>query len=89
MNAYRGVDLQGAQFHVARRMQSDRPFHPTLHLAADGFDIWWNKTLVQHTAVVAQASALMRAHRPVSPAVGAQAGQVHLTLTTRRGDRHA
>jgi len=37
-----------------------------LNLAADGFNIWWNKTVAQHTAVVAQASALVRAYRHVS-----------------------
>lgn len=89
MNAHQGFDPQGAQFHVARKKQSVQPFHPTPYLTADGFDIWWNRTLAQNSAVVAQASARLRADRPVSSAVGAQAGPAHLTLTTRRGDRHA
>ncbi len=89
MNAHQGFDPQGAQFHVVRKKQSVQPFHPTLYLTADGFDIWWNRTLAQRSAVVAQASAPLRADRPVGSAIGVQAGQVHLTLTTCRGDRHA
>jgi hypothetical protein len=43
-----------------------KQLHPDFVFAADGFDIWWKKTFAQHTAMVAQASALMRTHRCVS-----------------------
>ncbi len=64
--AYQGFNPAGDLHFTARNKPSDKQFHPDLKVAADGFDVWWNKTFAQHAAVVAQASALMRAHRRVS-----------------------
>ena len=51
-----------------------RPVHDA---ANDGFNIWWQKTAAQHTAVVAQASALIRAHRRFNSVDEACIGQTH------------
>jgi hypothetical protein len=49
--------------------------HP--NLSAEGFGIWWNRTEALQAAVVAEASALMRAHRRVRPTDEARFGQTH------------
>jgi len=48
-----------------------------MNLAVSGFDNWWHKTFAQHTAVIAKASALMRAHRRVSAASDSRVSQAH------------
>jgi hypothetical protein len=53
-----------------------RRFRADLNQDFDGFDNWWNKTLAQQTAVVAQASSLMRAHRRANSPGVTRAGQV-------------
>ena len=73
--AYQGMNPPGDIHFATRKDPSGRQLHPVLNLAADGFDIWWNKTFAQHTAVVAQASALMRAHQRVSSVGEAQSGR--------------
>jgi len=72
---YRGINQAGDISFVARNKPNERQLHPDPNLAADGFDMWWNKTFAQHTAVVAQASALMRAHLRVSSASETRIGQ--------------
>jgi hypothetical protein len=62
---------------AARNKSIGKQFHPDLNLSADGFDVWWKKTFAQHAAVVAQASALMRAHRRVSSVGEARIEQAH------------
>jgi len=64
--AYRRFNTTGDIPFATQKKQGEKQSHPDLNLAADGFDIWWNKTFAQHTAVLAQASALMHAHRRVS-----------------------
>jgi len=64
--AYQGINPTGDITFTTQKAPSEKQSHPDLSLGADGFDIWWNKTFAQHTAVLAQASALMRAHRRVS-----------------------
>jgi hypothetical protein len=49
--------------------------HPAQIAANDCFNIWWQKTAAQHTAVVAQASALIRVHRRVNSIDEACIGQ--------------
>jgi hypothetical protein len=46
-------------------------------LAADVFNVWWQKTAAENTAVVTEASALMRAHRLASTARRPRARQAH------------
>jgi len=75
--AYQGINQAGDIPFTARQKPSEKRLHPDLNLTADGFDIWWKKTFAQHTAMVAQASALMRAHRRVSSVSEARIGQAH------------
>jgi hypothetical protein len=66
--AYQGINPADEIRFAAQNKQGGKQSHPDLNLGADGFDLWWKRTFAQHTAVVAQASALMRAHRRVSSA---------------------
>ena len=68
MNAYHGIDARISQTFAARKKRDEQQFHPDSKLAPDGFDIWWQKTFAQHTAVFAEASALVRAHRGIGSA---------------------
>jgi hypothetical protein len=77
MNACQGFNPQGVQLFATRKKLNDRYVHPNHNAAADGFDVWWQKTFALHTAVVAQASALMRAHRRVNSAGEARTGHSH------------
>jgi hypothetical protein len=56
---------------------NDRQSHPNLNPVADDFDTWWQKTFAQHTALVAQASSLMRAHQRVSVASESRVSHAH------------
>ena len=64
--AYQGYNPPSDMPFAGRYKPSEKQCHPDLDRAVDGFEIWWKRTFAQHTAVVAQASALMRAHRRVS-----------------------
>ena len=67
--------------------QSSKPFGawkkpnehtiPNPRFAADGFNIWWQKTIAQNMAMVTEASDLMRAHRLVRAAHQLRARQAH------------
>jgi len=63
--AYRGINGAAEVPFAAQNTPRGKQFHPDLNSASDGFDLWWKKTFAQHTAVVAEASALVRAHRRV------------------------
>jgi len=63
MSSNQQVSPQFGQFLTERRTSNGRESPSTLTPASDGFDTWWQKTFAVHTAVVAQASALVRAHR--------------------------
>jgi len=73
--AYQGINPTGDIPFATQKRLGEKRSHPDLSLAADGFDIWWKKTFAQHTAVVAQASALMRAHRRAGSVGEARVGQ--------------
>jgi acyl-CoA reductase-like NAD-dependent aldehyde dehydrogenase len=77
MNSYQQLNPQCGQLFTERKRLNDRESHPNLNPAADGFDTWWQKTFAQHTAMVAQASALMRAHRRVSASIESRVNQAH------------
>ena len=68
MDSHQQFDSQCGQLFTSRKGLNDRQLHPNLNPATDGLNIWWQKTFAQHSAVVARASALMRAHRRVSAA---------------------
>jgi len=72
--------FQGVNTIVGGRIASNNKpnYHridPAHDVATDGFIIWWNKTLAQHAAMVAQASALIRVHRRVNSVDEACIGQ--------------
>jgi hypothetical protein len=77
VNPHQQLNPQCGQLRTARQRLNDRQSHPNLNPAADGYDSWWQKTFAHHTAVVAQASALMRAHRQVSAASESRDSQAH------------
>ena len=77
MNSHQQFNPQRGRLSAARNRLNDPQFPPNTNLAARGFDTWWHKTFAQHTAVVAQASALMRAHRRVSAVNDSGIGQAH------------
>lgn len=74
MNLYKQSSPQCNQLFSGRNSLNDRQLNPNPNHVADGFDIWWHKTFAQNKVVVAQASALMRAHRRVSAASESRAG---------------
>jgi phage-related tail protein len=75
MNSYQQLNPQCGQLFIARKSLNGRQSQP--NPAADGFETWWQKTFAQHSAMVAQASALMRAHQRVSAASDSRVGQDH------------
>jgi hypothetical protein len=77
MNSYQQLNPQRGQLLTGRQRLNDRQSHPNLNPASDGFESWWQRTFAQHTAVAAQASALMRAHRQFSAASQSSVGHAH------------
>jgi hypothetical protein len=75
--AVRDLTLCGDPLLAARKRHLDKQFPQNPDLAADGFEIWWQRTFAEHTAVAAQASALIRAHRLGNSAGEFGAGQPH------------
>jgi len=65
---HREFCAHSSQSSPVREKQNDQQIIPNSSLAADGFDVWWRKTFAQHTAMAAEASALMLAHRRVGSA---------------------
>ena len=59
---------QSTQTFAVRKKPNDQHTFPNPSLAADGFNIWWQKTIAQNMAMVTEASELMRVHRLVSSA---------------------
>ena len=59
---------QSTQTFAVRKKPNDQHTFPNPSLAADGFNIWWQKTIAQNMAMVKEASELMRVHRLVSSA---------------------
>jgi hypothetical protein len=77
MSSHQQFNSQFGQLFTARERLNDRQSHLNLNPAADGFDTWWQKTFAEHTAVVAQASALMRTHRRISATSESRVSQAH------------
>ena len=75
MNANQEFNAQRSLLLGARKKLDDQYVIPNSSLAAGGFNIWWQKTFAQHTAMAAEASALMRTHSRVSSANQARDGQ--------------
>ena len=76
MTAHHGFNAQGSPHSAAHNELNDQQLHANGTPSIYGFDFWWQKTLAQHMAMAAEASALMHAHRQVS-AVGQQSGVGH------------
>jgi hypothetical protein len=74
---YPGFNAQGSQPFAVRKELVDEHMIPNPSRAADGFNIWWQKTAAQNTAMVTEASDLRRALRLVSSARQPRARKVH------------
>jgi acyl-CoA reductase-like NAD-dependent aldehyde dehydrogenase len=75
MNSYQQFNPRYGQLSAVRGRLNDQQFHPSVNLARGDFDTWWQKTFAQHAAVVAEAAALMRAHRRTSAASESHANE--------------
>jgi hypothetical protein len=60
---YPKFNAQSSEPFAVRKRLNDQHILPNPSLAADGFNIWWQKTAARNMAVVTEASDLMRAHR--------------------------
>jgi hypothetical protein len=65
---YPDFNVQSSEPSAARSKRKELDILPNPSLAAEGFNIWWQKTAAQSLAMVSEASDLMRAHRLVSSA---------------------
>jgi hypothetical protein len=65
---YSGLNARSNNPFAVRKLQDEARAIPTPTLPTSGFNIWWQKTFAQHTAMAAEAYALMRADRRVSSA---------------------
>ena len=65
---YPEFNAQSSNPFAVQIKQNGHHIIPNPSLVADGFNIWWQKTVAQHMAMVTEASDLMRAHRLVSSA---------------------
>jgi len=74
---YPGFDIQSRQPFARGKKLENQHMIPASSLTIDGFNTWWQKTFALHTAMTAEASALMRTHRRDSAASRARAGQTH------------
>jgi hypothetical protein len=60
-----------------QKRQDQEQLPPNFDLCSDGFNLWWNRTIARHTAVIAQASELIRTHRSDSYPTGTRTKQSH------------
>ena len=74
---YPDFNAQSSEPSAARSKRKELDMLPNPSLAADGFNIWWQKTAEQNMAMVSEASDLMRAHRLISSARQPRARQAH------------
>jgi hypothetical protein len=74
---YPELDAQSSEPFAVRKELNDRQTTPNPILAADGFNVWWQKTAAQSMAMVSEASDLMRAHRLVSSGRQPRSRQAH------------
>jgi hypothetical protein len=74
---YSEFKAQNSSTFAVRKELNDQHNIPNPSLAADGFNIWWQKTIAQNIAMVSEASDLMRAHRLVGSAHQPRARQAH------------
>ena len=64
--AYQGINPLTVIPFRARRILRNEQLGPAPEASADGFEIWWQKNSAAHKDIVAQASAIVCAHRRVS-----------------------
>jgi hypothetical protein len=82
---YPESNAHSSQPFAVRKKLNGQHTIPNPSLAADGFNIWWQKTAAQNMAMVTEASDLMRAHRLVSSARQPRTRQAQCVIE----DRHA
>jgi len=65
---YPSFDAKSTQSFASRSKRDGQHMIALPSLAANGFDIWWQKTFAQHNAMTVEANSLVRAHRlAISP----------------------
>jgi len=74
---YPKLYAQGSQPFTVRKTLETQHTVQNPSLAADGFNIWWQKTIAQNMAMVTEASDLMRAHRRSGSASQTRAVHFH------------
>ena len=74
---YPEFNAQSSEPFAVRKKLNDQHILPNPSLAADGFNVWWQKTAAQNMTMVTEATDLMRAHRLVSSARQPRAWQAH------------
>jgi hypothetical protein len=72
---YPEVNSQASRLFAVRKKPSGQDINGNPNLATDGFNIWWQKTVSQNMAMLAEASDLMRMPRPVNSACQPRARQ--------------
>ena len=63
---YPEINAQSLEPFAVRNKINDHHLVPNPHLAAGGFNLWWQKTAAQNMAAVTEACDLVREHRLVS-----------------------
>jgi hypothetical protein len=63
---YPEFNAQSHESFAGRNKINNRHMIPNQHLAAGGFNNWWQKTSAQNMATVSEARDLIREHRLVS-----------------------
>ena len=63
LNMYSDFKVRSLEPSAARSKRKGLDILPNPSLAAEGFNIWWQKTAAKSMATVSEASDLMRAHR--------------------------
>jgi len=74
---YPAFNAQSSQPFAVPKKLNDEHINPSPSRAVDGFNIWWQKTIAQNMAMVAEASDLMRAHSLVRSAHRPRHWQAH------------
>ena len=73
---YPELNAQSSKPFGARKKPNEHTI-PNPRFAADGFNIWWQKTVAQNMAMVTEASDLMRVHRRIGSAGRVRPEQAH------------
>jgi hypothetical protein len=77
---YPEFNAQSSQTVAVQRKHNNQHMIPPPSLAADVFNIWWQKTTAQNRSMLREAPDLMRAHRLINSACQLRARQVQRVI---------